>query len=106
MTKTLYGALAAAIVLAGGSARPSAQNGEAPTIAFDTNAKAGAYTVVAGDSGKTIDCTATPWTLGLTTSATLGSTFICVVRNLGTGDLTIDPAGTEPDVCQKEKPPV
>jgi len=67
----------------------------APVIAFDTLAKAAGYTVVAGDSGKTIDCTATPWTLALTTSATLGSTFICVVRNLGTGALTVDPAGTE-----------
>lgn len=66
-----------------------------PTIAFDTLAKAAGYTAVAGDSGKTIDCTATPWTLALTTSATLGNTWMAVVRNLGTGDLTVDPAGAE-----------
>lgn len=67
----------------------------APTIAYDTLAKGGAYTVVAGDSGKTIDCSATPWTLSLTAAATLGNVHIFVVRNLGTGDLTIDPSGSE-----------
>lgn len=67
----------------------------APVIAFDTLSKSGAYTVVAGDTGKTIDCSSTPWTLALTAAATLGSEFIVVVRNLGTGDLTIDPNGSE-----------
>lgn len=65
------------------------------TVSFDTLAKAGAYTAVAGDSGKTIDCTATPWTLSLTAAATLGSTWMVVVRNLGTGALTVDPNGAE-----------
>lgn len=67
----------------------------APVISFDTLAEAAGYTAVAGDSGKTIDCTATPWTLTLTAAATLGATWICVVRNLGTGVLTIDPNGAE-----------
>lgn len=66
-----------------------------PTASFDTLAKAGAYTALLADAGKTIDCTATPWTLALTTSATLGSSWLVVVRNLGTGDLTIDPNGAE-----------
>lgn len=64
-------------------------------IGFDTLAKAAAYTAVAGDSGKTLDATATPWTLALTTAPTLGATWILIVRNLGTGTLTVDPAGTE-----------
>lgn len=67
----------------------------AVTVAYDSLAKAAAYTLVAGDTGKTIDCTATPWTLGLTTAPTLGDEFVAIVRNLGTGDLTIDPAGAE-----------
>lgn len=71
----------------------------APTVpivaSFDTLAKAAGYTAVAGDSGKTLDATATPWTLALTTAPTLGNTWILVVRNLGTGDLTVDPNGAE-----------
>lgn len=67
----------------------------APVVAFDTLAKAAAYTTVAGDAGKTIDCTATPWTLTLTAAATLGSSWVVIVRNLGTGTLTIDPTGAE-----------
>lgn len=65
------------------------------TAAYSINAQAGAYNVVAGDKGKSIDCSGTPWTLTLTAAATLGNTFICVVRNLGTGTLTIDPNGAE-----------
>lgn len=71
------------------------QPASAATIAYDSLAKSAGYTVVAGDSGKTIDCSSTPWTLALTTAPTLGNTFMCVVRNLGTGDLTIDPNGAE-----------
>jgi hypothetical protein len=65
------------------------------TIAYDTLAKAAAYTAVAGDAGKTIDCTATPWTLTLTAAATLGNEWVVIVRNLGTGTLTVDPTGAE-----------
>lgn len=61
-------------------------------VSYDTLAKAAAYTAVAADSGKTIDCTATPWTLSLTSSAILGNTWVAVVRNLGTGALTIAPS--------------
>lgn len=65
------------------------------TVDYDILAKSGAYTVVGADAGKTIDCSATPWTLGLTAAATLGADFMCVVRNKGTGDLTVDPNGAE-----------
>ena len=60
------------------------------TVDYDILAKSGAYTVVGADAGKTIDCSTTPWTLGLTAAATLGADFMCVVRNKGTGDLTVD----------------
>lgn len=70
-----------------------------PTVpcvaAYDTLAKAAGYTAVAADSGKTLDATVTPWTLALTAAATLGNTWILVVRNLGTGTLTVDPNGAE-----------
>jgi hypothetical protein len=65
----------------------------APTVAYLSSAQAGAYTVVVGDSGKTIDCSATPWTLTLDLAGNLGASFSVMVRNLGTGVLTISPSG-------------
>lgn len=56
--------------------------------------KTAAYTVVAGDRGKLLDCTGT-WTLGLTAAATLGAGFAFAVRNSGAGTITIDPNSTE-----------
>ena len=53
-------------------------------------AKSAAYTVVAADRGKLIDCTAGTWPLSLTAAATLGS-FAFAVRNSGSGTITIDP---------------
>ena len=53
-------------------------------------AKGAAYTVVATDRGKLIDCTTGTWTLTLTAAATLGS-FAFAVRNSGSGTITIDP---------------
>lgn len=52
--------------------------------------KSAAYTVVAADRGKLIDCTTGTWTLSLTAAATLGS-FAFAVRNSGAGVITIDP---------------
>lgn len=60
-----------------------------------TSAKTGAYTVVAGDKGTLIDCTANTWTLSLTAAATLGSGFAFAVRNSGSGVITIDPNASE-----------
>lgn len=54
----------------------------------------GVYTVVAADRGKLFDCTGT-WTLSLTASATLGNGFSVIVRNSGTGIITIAPNLTE-----------
>lgn len=56
-------------------------------------AKSGAYTVVAGDRGKVIDCTAA-LELDLTAAATLGAGFMFYVKANG-GAVTVDPNGTE-----------
>lgn len=56
--------------------------------------KSGAYTVVAADKGKVINCTGT-WTLSVTAAATLGDGFGFAVWNNGTGTITIDPSGSE-----------
>jgi len=55
----------------------------------DTLAKSAAYTVVAADKGKLITCTGT-WTLTLTAAATLGDGFAVIVKNDGTGTITVD----------------
>lgn len=57
-------------------------------------AKSGAYTVVAADKGKVIDCTGT-WTLSITAAATLGDGFSFGIRNSGSGAITVDPNLTE-----------
>lgn len=57
--------------------------------------KTGAYTVVAGDLGTIINCTANTFTVSLTAAATLGSGFNCWIWNTGTGTITIDPNGAE-----------
>lgn len=57
--------------------------------------KTAAYTVVAGDNGKIINCTSGTFTITLTSAASLGTGFNCWVWNVGTGLITIDPNGTE-----------
>lgn len=52
--------------------------------------KTGAYTVVAADRGKVLNCTGT-WTLSITAAATLGDGFCFAIRNSGSGTITIDP---------------
>lgn len=59
------------------------------------NNRTAAYTVVASDAGKAINCTANTFTVSLTAAATLGSGFACFVWNTGTGVITIDPSGAE-----------
>ena len=57
--------------------------------------KTSAYTVVAGDIGKVINCTTGTFSVSLTSAATLGSGFYCYVWNTGTGAITVDPDGSE-----------
>lgn len=56
--------------------------------------KSDAYTVVAADRGKVIQCTGT-WTLSLTDAGTLGDGFVFGVQNSGAGTITIDPNASE-----------
>ena len=60
--------------------------------------KTGAYTVVSGDLGTIINCTANTFTVSLTAAASLGSGFTCTIWNTATSAsaiITIDPAGAE-----------
>lgn len=57
-------------------------------------AKLANYTVVATDRGLLISCTGT-FTLTYTAAATLGDGFTSVVRNDGTGVITLDPNSAE-----------
>ena len=57
-----------------------------------------AYTVVAGDLGKIINCTANTFTVSLTAAATLGAGFTCSIWNSSTTSshvITIDPSNSE-----------
>ena len=58
--------------------------------------KTSAYTVVATDNDRVIECTNGPWTLSLTAAATLGDGFAVTVHNHGTTrGVYIDPNGSE-----------
>lgn len=59
-----------------------------PVQSFSSN-----YTAVAADRAKTFVWTAGAGTLALTSSATLGDNWFILVRNGGTGTLTIAPTG-------------
>jgi hypothetical protein len=79
---------------------PSAGGGSSTkTIANKT----AAYTVVAADLGKIINCTAGTFTISLTAAATLGSGFTCTIWNtsiVSTHAITIDPNASETiDYC-------
>lgn len=52
------------------------------------------YTIALADIGTTFSCTSTI-TLGLTAAATLAANWYCLVRNDGTGLVTIDPNASE-----------
>lgn len=63
-------------------------------ILCDSLDKTGAYTVVAADKGKVINCSGT-WSLSLTAAATLGDGFAFAVWNNGSGTITLDPNVSE-----------
>jgi len=57
-------------------------------------AKTGAYTATTTDRGKVINASGT-WTLSLPATATAGSGFALLVKNGGSGVITLDPSGAE-----------
>lgn len=59
-----------------------------------TEAKSANYTALAADSSKIFLCTGT-FTLALTVAATLGNGWNVGIVNEGSGDITIDPNGSE-----------
>lgn len=66
--------------------------------AITFNNQTAAYTVVSGDLGKIVNCTAGTFTVSLTAAATLGSGFNCWVWNTSTTSsdaITINPNGSE-----------
>ena len=71
----------------------AAGGGGSPTLTISS--KTAAYTVVAGDLGTVINCTANTFTVALTAAATLGAGFNCWIWNTGAGVITIDPNLTE-----------
>ena len=69
-----------------------------PSPTLTINNKTAAYTVVAGDLGKIINCTANSFTVSLTAAATLGTGFAVTIWNTSTNNthaITIDPSGAE-----------
>lgn len=77
---------------------PRGDTGAGGGGAVTISGKTGAYTVVAGDLGTVINCTANTFTVSLTAAATLGSGFHCWVWNTSNTSshvITIDPNGSE-----------
>lgn len=58
------------------------------------SAKSGAYTATAADRGQLIDCTGT-WALTLPLAATAGAGWAAIVRNGGSGTITLTRAGSD-----------
>jgi hypothetical protein len=84
------------VLTSNGTTWTSAAAPNTSTITIDN--KTGAYTVVAGDLGKVINCTANSFTVSLTAAATLGAGFSVTIRNTSSTSshvITIDPAGSE-----------
>jgi hypothetical protein len=74
------------------------QSGGGGGGALTISNKTAAYTVVAGDLGTIINCTANTFTVSLTAAATLGAGFNVTIWNTSTTAthaITIDPSGAE-----------
>lgn len=79
-----------------GSGDITISGGGASALTIDN--KTAAYTVIAGDLGKIVNCTSGTFTVSLTAAATLGAGFNCWIWNTSdtaAGTITIDPASAE-----------
>lgn len=77
---------------------PRGDTGASGSSTVTISGKTGAYTVVAGNLGTVINCTANTFTVSLTAAATLGAGFNCWVWNTSNTSshvITIDPNGSE-----------
>lgn len=75
---------------------PAGADGADGIFSGSETIKTGAYQVVAADVGKTIILNkATADTLSFVAAATLGTTFMVLVKNIGAGTWTLDPDGAE-----------
>lgn len=79
-------------ILLSGKRGATGSTGLPGAVSIPYAAKTGAYTAVAADKGKLIDCTSGTWALGYQAPATLGADWFIYVRNSGTGDITHTPA--------------
>ena len=55
----------------------------------------GTTTLDSDDKGKLVDVTSGTFTLSFTAAATLDDGWFCYIKNSGTGEITLDPDGTE-----------
>jgi hypothetical protein len=72
----------------------SGDQGTTPTVG-GYRAISGADTVIASDANKLIEITSGTFTLAFTPAATLGSAFVCEIKNSGTGNVALDPDSAE-----------
>ncbi len=82
----------------GGAVTVNVAGGGGGSSTLTISNKTAAYTVVAGDLGTVINCTANTFTVSLTDAATLGSGFNCWIWNTSTtatNAITIDPSGAQ-----------
>jgi hypothetical protein len=59
------------------------------------SAKTANYTLVAGDKGNLVVATSGTFTFSFTAAATLADGWFCYIQNAGTGNITLDPNGSE-----------
>ena len=95
------GVMAVNVVMTGGAGTLSnwvisAASAFVQTPAFGGRSARTSNTALAGaDLGKLIDITSGTFTQTFTAAATLGPNWYCHIRNSGTGDITLDPNGSE-----------
>lgn len=95
------GVMAVNVVMTGGAGTisnwvVSSASAFVQTPAFGGRSARTSNTILAGaDLGKLIDITSGTFTQTFTAAATLGGNWYCHIRNSGTGDITLDPNGSE-----------